>query len=249
MTIDLDDDDAPVGRVLSRREALAVMGSLGAGGLLFLSGCNPSGTTEPPDGSATCVARPALTEGPYFVDAQLERSDIRSDPASGLVKTGAPLVLTFGITRLQSGSCVPLENAMVDVWHCDALGVYSGVTDPGFDTRGQQWLRGYQRTDADGLASFTTIFPGWYQGRATHIHFKIRSVMGATYEFTSQLFFTEAFLTSLYTSQAPYTTKGDAGRLRNTSDGIYGQGGSQLLLTPASAGEGFTGRLNIALQV
>jgi protocatechuate 3,4-dioxygenase beta subunit len=85
------------------------------------------------------------------------------------------------------GACVPLAGATVDVWQCDAVGAYSDVADRGFNTRGQNFLRGYQVTDANGLAGFTTLYPGWYQGRATHIHFKIRGTAssGGTYEFTS----------------------------------------------------------------
>lgn len=110
---------------------------------------------------------------------------------------------------------------MVDLWQCNALGVYSDVQDPGFNTLGQDWLRGNLATDANGAAAFTTILPGWYQGRATHLHFKIRSAASAdtTYEFTSQLFFDENLLTSIYTTEAPYSTKGDDGRLRNAETG------------------------------
>lgn len=164
---------------------------------------------------------------------------------------GALLALTFNVSRIASNACAPLAGAVVDVWHCNALGVYSGVQDPGFDTLGQDWLRGNLFTDASGMATFTTIFPGWYQGRATHIHFKVRSPAGtdAAYEFTSQLFFPESFLTALYTGQEPYTSKGDAGRLGNSADGIYNQGGSELLLTPTTTAEGYAAAVNIGLDL
>jgi protocatechuate 3,4-dioxygenase beta subunit len=112
---------------------------------------------------------------PYFVDNQLNRSDIRIDPSDGSVKEGAPLRLAFQVSDVSANACSPLAGAQVDVWHCDALGVYSGVSDPGFDTSGQLWLRGYQVTDESGYCEFTTIYPGWYSGRAVHIHFKIRT--------------------------------------------------------------------------
>jgi hypothetical protein len=120
---------------------------------------------------------------------------------------------------------------VVDVWHCNALGVYSDVSDPSFNTSGQKFLRGYQVTVNDGVARFTTIYPGWYQGRAVHIHFKVRSSAssGSAYEFTSQLFFDDA-LTDRVHAQQPYASKGQRD-LRNSQDGIYNQGGSQLLLT------------------
>lgn len=251
----LDHDDAPVGRVLTRREAIGLLGGMGATGLLLLAGC--SGTeeasgTELPNGSTSCVAKPELTEGPYFVDERLNRSDIRSNTSNGAVRGGALLALTVNVQRIQSGACTPLAGAFVDVWHCDALGVYSDAVDRSFNTKGENWLRGYQVTDASGAAKFATVFPGWYPGRASHIHFKIRQALSpnTAYDFTSQLFFDEAFLTKVYTTQAPYTTKGDAGRLRNTSDGIFRQGGAQLLVTPSTLRSGGYGAtLNVALQV
>src|SRR5262249_32715430 len=120
-----------------------------------------------------CVVRPEVTEGPYYVDEDLVRSDIRADPTTGAVKEGTQFVVSFNVSQVSSGSCTPLSGAVVDVWHCDATGAYSDVTDPGFDTKGQKWLRGSQTTDANGKASFTTIYPGWYSGRAVHIHYKV----------------------------------------------------------------------------
>lgn len=116
---------------------------------------------------------------------------------------------------------------------------------------GQDWLRGYQVTDDTGAAQFTTIVPGWYQSRATHIHFKVRETLtsNAANEFTSQLFFDESFLTSLYTNTSPYTTKGDAGRLRNSNDGIFNQGGSQLLIAPVELSNGYAAILNLGLTL
>ncbi|MDW8426906.1 MAG: twin-arginine translocation pathway signal protein, partial [Meiothermus sp.] len=183
----MDNDDKPIGRILSRREVLSVLGlgSLaGVGGLL--SGPKASAQNAP---LPACIVRPALTEGPYFVDTQLNRSDIRSDPTTGVVKTGVPLVLRFAVSRVSTGGCNPLPGAMVDIWQCDAQGLYSGVQDRFADTRGQKWLRGHQITDAQGLAQFTTIYPGWYPGRTVHIHFKIRY---QNRDFTSQLFFDDA---------------------------------------------------------
>jgi protocatechuate 3,4-dioxygenase beta subunit len=182
------------------------------------------------------------------VDEQLNRSDIRSDPSSGVARAGALLALTFNVSRAASGACSPLAGAIVDVWHCDAAGLYSDVEANG--TVGQEFLRGYQVTDAGGVARFTTIYPGWYQGRAVHIHFKVRSAAsaGSAYEFTSQLFFPERFLSAIYTERGPYTARGDDGRLRNANDGIYGQGGSRLLLEPVPRGAGYAATFNIGLQ-
>jgi protocatechuate 3,4-dioxygenase beta subunit len=257
-----DNDDAPIGRVLTRREALVLLGGASTYGVLWLSGCaggpGAGGDTAARGARADtaasaldCAVRPAQTEGPYYVDDNLTRADIRSDRTSGALQEGIPLMLALAVSQIRSGRCTPLAGATVDVWHCNALGVYSGVQDPGFNTVGQDWLRGNQATDARGMARFTTVFPGWYQGRASHIHFKIRSAAGAasSYEFTSQLYFPEPLLTSVYTSRAPYLSKGDAGRLRNTDDRIYQNGGSQLMLQPAAEGDGYSASFSIGMEM
>jgi protocatechuate 3,4-dioxygenase beta subunit len=256
------DDDQPVGRLLNRREALLALA--GAGAAVAIAACAPgSSSTSTRQATATtgastatsgsgimpaCVARPALTEGPYFVDEKLNRSDIRSDPSDGSVRQGALLALTFRVSQL-TNACAPLGGASVDVWHCDAAGIYSDVSDPGFSTIGKKFLRGYQVTDSSGVARFTTIYPGWYQGRAVHIHFKIRSHTGsgAAYEFTSQLFFDDSITDQVH-AQAPYSAKGQR-TLRNSGDSIYNQGGSQLLLAPAKTAEGYGVTFDIGLQM
>jgi protocatechuate 3,4-dioxygenase beta subunit len=196
-----------------------------------------------------CVVRPEMTEGPYFIDQQLNRSDIRSEPLDNSVKAGAPLTLTYTVLQVAPNACTPLAGAHVDVWHCDAEGVYSGVSDQGFVTVGQKFLRGYQTTDANGLARFTTIYPGWYRGRAVHIHFKIRAEAGAgqAYEFTSQLFFDDTFTDQVY-AQEPYASKGQRDRL-NAQDGIYRNGGDQLTLTPSAANGGYEANFVIGLDL
>jgi protocatechuate 3,4-dioxygenase beta subunit len=244
----MDDDDRPVGRVLTRREVLALLGTTG---VLWVTRCSGSGSTAMPTDDnlpAGCVVRPELTEGPYYVDEALNRSDIRSDPATGLVKAGTLLDLTFDVSRIAASACLPLAGALIDVWHCDALGVYSDVQDPGFDTRGPKFLRGYRITDSDGIARFTTIYPGWYQGRAVHIHFKVRSApdAGTGFEFTSQLFFDDD-LTDHVHAQEPYVARGQRD-LRNAQDGIFNQGDSGLVLDLASSGQGYTTTFEIALQ-
>jgi protocatechuate 3,4-dioxygenase beta subunit len=242
----MDLDDIPIGRVLTRREALAFLGATGA--LLFFGCSDSTAASTPGDGSSSCVVRPELTEGPYYVDEELNRSDIRTDPSDGTVKPGALFGLTFNVSRASSGACAPLADAIVDVWHCDALGVYSDVSDPGFNTVGKKFLRGYQVTDANGVARFTTIYPGWYQGRAVHVHFKVRSAAGASsaYEFTSQLFFDDA-LTDQVHAQEPYAAKGQR-TLRNSGDGIYNEGGSQLVLNVTQTSDGYAATFTIALD-
>lgn len=193
-----------------------------------------------------CVVKPEQTEGPYFVDERLNRSDIRSDPSDGSVRAGVPLQLVFQVTQIGNGTCTPLSGAIVDVWHCDAEGVYSDVNERRFNTLGKKFLRGYQVTDSNGLAQFTTIYPGWYPGRAVHIHFKIRTTASQqSHEFTSQLYFDDA-LTNQIHQQLPYK----AGRQRtlNDQDGIFQNGGEQLMLQLTQAAEGYIGRFAIGLE-
>jgi protocatechuate 3,4-dioxygenase beta subunit len=238
----MSDDDRTIGRVLTRREALAL---LGVGGLTVLGagrGAAQTGT------SATCVARPALGEGPFFVDEQLNRSDIRSDPADGSVRPGAPLALSLRVSRLARGVCAPLPGATVDLWQCDALGVYSGVQDPGGSTVGRKFLRGYQTTDGEGWVRFTTIYPGGYRGRAVHIHFKVRSPAagGRVHDFTSQLFFDDVLSDQVF-AQPPYAGAG-AQRVRNARDFIYRSAGPQLTLAVKPAAPGYAATFDLALE-
>lgn len=184
----------------------------------------------------SCVVKPALTEGPFFVDEKLNRSDIREDRA------GTKLRLTFNVSSLAGVACTALQGAQVDVWHCDADGVYSDVSQN--NSVGKKFLRGYQLTDENGAAAFTTIFPGWYSGRAIHIHFKIRV---STYEFTSQLFFDDSTLDAVL-SKDPYKDRGSP-NTRNASDGIYASGGSQMIPTVKSEGSGYSAAFDIGLQL
>jgi protocatechuate 3,4-dioxygenase beta subunit len=255
MSQEIDNDDEQKGRILSRREVLALIGSAGAvllgGAVVRQAGATPLaavlGQTPTATGTATlpaCVVRPELTEGPYFVDERLNRSDIRSDSSDGTVKPGVPLQLTFRVTNVTAG-CVPLAGAAVDIWHCDALGVYSEFGGGA----GEDFLRGYQVTDAKGVATFTTIYPGWYPGRAVHIHFKVRTDLDETtgYEFTSQLFFDETVSDVVFTQQ-PYVTKG-TGRVKNSGDSIYRAAGSQLVLNTVKSGQGYVATFDIGLEV
>jgi protocatechuate 3,4-dioxygenase beta subunit len=265
--MELHDDDKPVGRILSRREMLALLGkgsaALVIGGSLTRIALAQTGATATPGATAAalpaCVVRPELTEGPYFVDGQLNRSDIRIDPSDNSIKEGLPLKLVYRVSDVTGGVCAPLAGAQVDVWHCDADGQYSGVQDQGFDTSGEMWLRGYQITDADGIATFITIVPGWYSGRAVHIHFKIRTEpeSASGFEFTSQFFFDPELIEQIY-AEAPYAAKGSPDT-PNETDNIY-QGSDGLMtleLIPMSADEladldfeaGYTATFDIGLDL
>jgi protocatechuate 3,4-dioxygenase beta subunit len=188
-------------------------------------------------------------EGPYFVDEALHRSDIRSDPADGRVRPGTPLALTFQVMRLSVGNCRPLPDAQVDIWHCDATGVYSDVQDPWFNTIGRKFLRGHQITDMRGEVRFVTIYPGWYLGRTVHIHFKIRTELLArrSFDFTSQLYFDDE-VTDRAHAAPPYAERGPR-TARNRHDRIFWHGGDQLILTPTPAADGYAATFSIGLQL
>jgi protocatechuate 3,4-dioxygenase beta subunit len=264
----LDADDAPIGRVLSRREVLALLGASALAACAPAPAASPAPQTEvatqptstgspaaTPAGAAStpapaatpgavvavpsCVVKPALTEGPFFVDTKLDRSDIRE------TRPGIPLALTFNVSRVTGGQCRLLQGAVVDAWHCDAAGAYSGVAAN--NTSGQRWLRGLQTTDANGTAKFTTIYPGWYQGRAVHIHFKIRTTdaSGRVSDFTSQLFFDEKVNDEVF-AQAPYSQRTGT-RTRNENDGIFRGSGGKLTLVTTRSATGYSATFDIGL--
>jgi protocatechuate 3,4-dioxygenase beta subunit len=253
------DHDGPRSGALARRDVLTLLGATASGAVLgtFLRSPLPGrsgrvvlGAATASAADASCIVRPEMTEGPYFVDERLNRSDIRFDPSDGSVRPGVKLALTFVVSRIDGSSCAPFQGAMVDVWHCDAGGIYSDVQDTGFDTVGEKFLRGYQMTDASGVASFVTIYPGWYQGRTVHVHFKIRTDPDSTsgLEFTSQLFFDDALSDVVYAEQ-PYAARGTR-TTRNADDGIYGNGGGEMLLSVSDDGAGgYAATFAIALEV
>jgi len=253
---------------LSRRDLLG-FAAKGAAAVVVsqtLTGCDAvastasdpgtgTGTVTPGSASTSCVLTADLTEGPYFVDEKLERSDIRSDPVTGAVSQGVLLKLKFNVTRVSSSACTPLTGAYLDVWHCDAAGAYSDISGNGNGTSGagRKFLRGYQITDANGAAEFTTIYPGWYSGRAVHVHFKLRLFAGSakTYEFTSQFFLDES-LTDVVHARSPYAAKGTR-NVRNSTDGIYNSLSSAeksaLTLQTTQEGTGYSGVINLGVQV
>jgi protocatechuate 3,4-dioxygenase beta subunit len=235
-------------RILSRREMLVLMG--GTAGVSAFA-CSALGLianeSEP---IAGCVISPKQTAGPYFVDEKLNRSDIRTDPSDDSVSPGVPLMLTLNVMQVGKNSCKPLAEATVDIWHCDALGVYSDVQDENFgNTRGKKFLRGYQLTDIAGKVKFTTVYPGWYPGRAVHIHYSVRTDPKSDWnkEFTSQLYFDEAITDKVHALE-PYKKKGN-GRMLNANDHIYRDGGVQTILKLTPKGEGYAAEYNVGFLI
>jgi protocatechuate 3,4-dioxygenase beta subunit len=235
--------------LVSRRQALVLLGSAGAA---ILAGRSKAyGASAAPNGGKlpACVITPKQTEGPFFVDQRLNRPDIRVDPSDGSVTTGVPLSLTFRVSAVGSAGCNPLSRAIVDIWHCDAAGVYSAVNERGSQTAGKTFLRGYQVTDDNGSTRFTTIYPGWYPGRTVHIHFKVRAnaKSGKGQELTSQLYFDD-LLTDRVHAQSPYAGKGQRA-IKNQQDGLFRNGGRQLTLSLVEKSQGYEAIFDIGLQI
>lgn len=240
---------------MNRRKLLGLLGITG----ISMAGRHSSinaGSGEVPRKMIACVVTPQQTEGPYFVDERLHRSDVRSDPSDGSVKDGLPLALemrVFTVGNEGTDRCLPLANAIVDIWHCDAQGIYSDVEDRNFNTMGKKFLRGYQVTNRNGSVRFITIYPGWYPGRTVHIHFKIRADPGYARgrEFTSQLYFDDAITDKVH-AQLPYARYARKGsyqqRTRNEDDGIYLKGGRQLMLKLTEAEVGYATAFDVGLE-
>jgi protocatechuate 3,4-dioxygenase beta subunit len=240
------ENELDVGRYFTRRQALALIGATGAS-LCGIASIARAATGATP----ACVVRPAQTEGPFFVDGELERSDIRFDARGGDARPGTPLRLKFNVAQIDGASCTPLAGAQVHVWHSDASGAYSDTGVHRAGAASTQFLRGYQLTDAAGAAQFLTIYPGWYGGRTAHIHFKIRlpAAPGSNtrgLEYTSQLYFDDALSDQVFAA-APYNSHGKR-ELHNADDFLYRNGGKQLMLDLRSDGPGYAGSFYIGVQ-
>lgn len=195
---------------------------------------DPGDTPQAATGlAAACVLTPEQTEGPYYLDLETVRKNITEG------KAGVPL--TLRVTVVDTATCFPLPNTAVDIWQCDALGVYSGYVAGG-STPDTTFLRGVQLTDSAGVAEFTTVYPGWYVGRAIHIHLKTHAggtVSNGTYHgghvsHTGQLYFPETYNTKI-AALTPYRNN-TATRTLNARDGIYRNGGSSTLLNITQVG-------------
>ncbi len=214
-------------RRLTRRESLAAIGSVTAGALLAACGGDdepstavttttgetasvPAKTTSRTtsalfDEGKSCQVTAELTEGPFYIDVDRIRSDIREG------REGRRMRLAFRVR--DADSCQPLDNALVEVWHCDALGAYSGVEG----ASGETFLRGGQVTNRDGIVEFTTIYPGWYPGRTVHLHVKVAP--SGSRVVTTQVFTTREFDERIYKA-SPYDERADRDTF-NEGDGIF----------------------------
>lgn len=219
--------------LLSRRQAL-VIGGVGVAGLIGLDQVRAIAAALGAEENATCVLAPEMTEGPFYLDGEKVRRNITEG------KAGIPLAL--GFTVVNATTCRPIRNAAVEIWHCDALGNYSGVQGQ----TNRTFLRGIQKTTANGKCSFQTIYPGWYRGRTIHIHVKV--FVGGNEVHTGQVFFADSVSDAVVKS-APYNTRGTRDTF-NRSDGIFQGGGSKSLVTPRRTGaRGYAAALTMGVKV
>jgi protocatechuate 3,4-dioxygenase beta subunit len=182
-------------------------------------------------GAVSCVLAPEQTEGPYYVANEKARRNITEG------RPGRPLTLRLAV--VDASTCRPIKGAAVDVWHCDALGSYSGV-----DGDDGTFMRGVQRTNAQGIATFRTVYPGWYQGRTVHIHVKVH-VRGNVVH-TGQLYFPDRVTDAVY-RRSPYSRRPNRD-VRNTADAIYRNGGRRSLLGLKKSGTGYVGTIRMGVH-
>ena len=222
---------------ITRRGSLAKLGGLvvaATGGSALLGAAAAEGGNKAVEtGAVQCVLTPELTEGPYYIAGEKLRRDIREGHPGTL--------LTLHLTVLNVATCRPIKNAAVDIWHADAAGNYSGF---GSDTSSRTFLRGIQKTDKNGLAVFSTIYPGWYPGRAVHIHVKVH-IAGSVVH-TGQLFFSDALTQEVYKA-APYASRGNPSTT-DAQDSIYVNGGRRGLLAVRKNGAGYVGTIAMGVH-
>lgn len=234
---------------MQRRTLLKTFGAVGLGSMLPLRKAAAAvrdasrALPQTHKGSDICWLTTALTEGPYYFNPNLVRQDIRTDTTRGTFYTGLQLNMTFTIIDI---NCNPIPNVLVDIWHCNKDGNYSGYNgQPGGNFSGYDFMRGIQMTNASGQCTMITSYPGWYNGRATHVHFKVR--LSSTTYVTSQFAFLESVsdavhVTPLYVSRGINTT-------RNASDGVFqGRDLTHLIMSSvANATGGYDGAFAVGI--
>lgn len=224
---------------LSRRDALMGSTAIACGVLLTIVAKSVGGAQAElaSRSSKVCKLTPEAVEGPFYFDPRLERGDITDG------KEGAPLKVAFQV--VEADSCAAHKDARVDIWHSDAHGLYSGYQSQSTGSAaGEKFLRGHQRTDADGFARFNTIYPGWYPGRTPHIHFKV--FLAASHMVTGQLYFPDHVTENVYATRHPYVTRKEERDTFNSTDYIFRrQGGADTLCDVREEG----GRYHAALII
>ena len=183
--------------------------------------------------SVSCVLAPEQTEGPYYIAKEKLRRNITDG------RPGTPLTLRLAV--VDAKTCRPIKGAVVDIWHCDASGIYSGF---GAGRASRTFMRGIQRTNANGVATFKTVYPGWYQGRTVHIHVKVH-VRGNVVH-TGQLYFPDRMTDAAY-RKAPYTNRPNRD-VRNADDMVFRNGGKRSLLSVRRNDAGYLGSIRMGVR-
>lgn len=212
-----------------------------ASGAAGAAGSTPAAVVALLDQSPTCAMTPESTAGPFWFDVESIRSDIRED------RPGATLQLAMRVNDVsacssEGGLGTPIPNCVVEIWHCDAGGVYSGFESSSAASRDDgTYLRGAQVTNADGVAQFTTIYPGWYPGRTVHIHLKVhvdrRNVL------TGQLYFDEN-LNDAVNATSPYDEHAGR-RTLNADDRLFAESS---VVTAFADGQGYLAAINLGVM-
>ena len=208
---------------MNRRDAFKAVAVTASGGLLMSqqafaqeAGASASQTAALLQGADVCAIIPEVTEGPYYFDPAMERVDITEG------RPGIPMRVRLQVV---DASCVAIPGARVDIWHCDATGVYSGYAGQGddgsVDTSGETFMRGTQFADANGIVEFESVYPSWYRGRTTHVHFKV--FLDETNILTGQIFFPDALSEYIYLNVAPYNDRASQRDTLNANDSIATQ--------------------------
>lgn len=204
------------------------------------------------ESGGACTVSPTETEGPFptKTPSSLERSDIRDD------RTGVALSIKINILN-KNNNCAALAGAIVDIWHCDKDGYYSeygGTSMQSVNYTGVHFLRGRQVSDANGLVTYTSIFPGWYQGRSTHIHVHIYNASGTSLLVT-QIAFPEGTSSAVATINSSAGTsygysKGMTGYTYNANDNIFSDdtAGVELSTVTGSISAGYVLTHSIAVS-
>ena len=227
-------------REIGRREAICALGAAGAALALGCGGNSPTSpstitatTTGTGTTSAACAVTPSETVGPYPSLAELVRSDIREG------RSGTTLTLIIAVVD-SSNNCNPVANANVKIWQCDAAGNYSQY---GTQTA-QTYLRGIQTTNANGEVTFTTIYPGWYQGRATHVHAEV--VRNGSSVKVTQIAFPEDVTAAVYATGV-YASRG-SNPTSNTRDNVFSDSvASELATVSGDPSSGYRATFRIAI--
>ncbi|GKV96939.1 intradiol ring-cleavage dioxygenase [Pectobacterium aroidearum] len=248
--------------ISSAKRIIGTVGLLSLANIPFYTRANDVADKTKNVGIKTCPLTTEQIVGPYFVDYKILRRDITES------QPGIPLLLKIKV--IDGVSCEPVDNILVDIWHCNARGKYSGWSFISPDkeattdevgtvnrTDSTSFFRGIQPTDQNGVVRFTTIFPGFYAGRATHIHVAIRRPSKNPLEkehfaFVGQLYFPEDLCRVVYNNE-PYSPR-DITRVTNTEDEYFTKmNGAQSLLTVNKINEGdfndgFTGEIILSID-